>query len=401
MKLGRSADQVLHAVLRRARFARFPRSYSANADLAVIGDRHTAALITREGEIVWYCPGRLDAPSLLGAILDPAIGGAWRVDLPGATPLLRRYVGESAVLETVLHHPRQALTITDWLNLPREGTPGSVLCRKLSAAPADLRLVLTPRPDYARRIPRLRRATETRIAIDDRFQLQMSHAVSLNGAAIETHVPRGEESWAMLSDTAAVTAIAERALLEQWLAVTLDGWRLLAGHCPYQGVYRDQVHASLRALRLLVHETTGAIAAAVSTSLPEVIGGRRNFDYRYSWLRDSGLIVRALARFDTGATEARRYLGFIAGLHDTGHRKPLDPVSAIGGERVPSQVRLGLAGYRASPPIWAGNKAAKQLQLGSLAAFLLAARELYERAQPREHWRVVSRVADYEAAASK
>lgn len=97
----------------------------------------------------------------------------------------------------------------------------------------------------------------------------------------------------MLSDTAAVTVIAERALLEHWLAVTLDGWRLLAEHCPYQGVYRDQVHASLRALRLLVHEATGAIAAGVSTSLPEVIGGRRNFDYRYSWLRDSGLIVRA------------------------------------------------------------------------------------------------------------
>lgn len=266
------------------------------------------------------------------------------------------------------------------------------------AAPAAIRITVTPRPDHAKRVPHIRRATETRVVIDDRFQLQVSHPVSISGATIEAHVPRGEKSWAALSDAAAATVIVDESVLRQWLAATLDGWRRLAERCPYQGVYREQVHASLRALRLLVYQETGAIAAAATTSLPEVIGGKRNFDYRYSWLRDSGLAVRALSRFEPEGTEARRHLGFVAGLFDTGYRKPLDPVSTIGGERVPSQVGLRLAGYRGSRPVWAGNKSARQLQLGSLAAFLLAALEIYERFQPREHWQVVSEVANYLAA---
>jgi GH15 family glucan-1,4-alpha-glucosidase len=270
-----------------------------------------------------------------------------------------------------------------------------MLCRRLSAAPAPLRLLLTPRPDYAQRVPHLRCASPRRVVIDGRFQLHASHPVSLHGGTVAVQIPRGEPSWAVLSDSAAVGAIVTEDKLDEWHAATLAGWRQLAEGARYDGPYRTQVDASLRMLRLLVFEETGGTAAALTTSLPEVIGGIRNFDYRYSWLRDSSIGIRALTRFEPDGTEARRYLGFVAGLVDTGYRAPLDPVAAIGGERVPPQTRLPFAGYRGSRPTWTGNKAARQFQLGSLASFLLAAKEVYEQLEPRLHWRAASAVADF------
>lgn len=398
MTLRRSLDQALHRILRNAPFARFSGADPDIGDLGVIGDRRTAAVITRTGEIVWYCPGRLDAPSLFGGLLDRAIGGTWRVDLSGAEPEGRRYVGESAVLETVLRAAGGSLIITDWMNLPRLGPPHGMLCRRFSAAPAPFRLLLSPRSDYGQRVSHLRCASPRRVVIDGRFQLHSSHPVSLHGGTVAVQVPRGEASWAVLSDSAAVGEIVTEDKIGEWHAATLAGWRQLAEGARYDGPYRAQVEASLRMLRLLVFEETGGTAAALTTSLPEVIGGIRNFDYRYSWLRDSSIVIRALTRFERDGTEARRYLGFVAGLVDTGYRAPLDPVAAVGGERVPPQSRLRLAGYRGSRPTWAGNKAARQFQLGSLASFLLAAKEVYEQLEPRLHWHATSAVADFLAA---
>ena len=398
MDLQRAAAKLLSDLLRAAPFARLGSSYPRIADLGIIGDRHTAAVVTRAGEIVWYCPGRFDAPSLLGGLLDPAVGGAWRVDLPGARPARRRYLDESGVLETTLHHPNGRFSITDWMTLPRQGVPRGMLCRSFTAAPAALRLVLTPRPDYGQRVPRLRQTTPSRVVIDERFHLHASHPVRILGASIETKVAQGERAWAVLSDAAAATAMVDEAALRRWLAITRDGWGELADRCAYDGPYQEHVHASLRVLRLLVYEETGGIAASVTTSLPEVIGGKRNYDYRYTWLRDSGMIVRALTRFEPDGLAARRHLGFVAGLRGTGYRKLLDPVSAIGGERVPMQSKLNLAGYRHSRPSFVGNRAAKQLQLGSVANFLLGVRETYERVAPGEHWETVAATADFLAA---
>jgi alpha,alpha-trehalase len=360
-------------------------------DLAIVGDRHTAAVISKSGEVVWYCPGRFDAPSLLGGLLDPATGGMWQVDLPDAVPERRRYVGDSGVLETVLRHARE----TDWMTLPRGEVPRGMLCRSFGAAPATFRLRLLPRSDYARRIPQLIRATGTRIVIDDRFQLQASHPAHISGAAIEVRVPRGEQSWAVLSDLEASKALATADRLNFWRTATLDAWRELAERYHCDGDYGEQVKDSLRALRLLIFEETGAVAAAVTTSLPEIIGGKRNFDYRFCWLRDAGLAVRALTRFEPEGFEARRFLDFVSGICGTGYSAALDPVTAVGGERVPDQRRLKLAGYYASHPNWIGNLAGQQLQTGSLASFLLAAVDVYERLEPRLHWEVTSEVANF------
>ncbi len=387
--------RLLVRALRSARLGRFAGSSPSIADLGVIGNRRTAAVVTTAGDIVWYCPGRFDAPSLLGSLLDPDGGGSWRVDLPGAVPARRRYLDTSAVLETTLSHPGGEMVITDWMPLADAGVPNGSICRRFGAAPADLRLVLKPRPDNGRRNPTLRLAAGKKAVIDARFELQASHPIEIADAEIRVRVPKGETAWAVLQDGAAASVIADAEQVRVWLTTTLESWGKLAAKAPYDGAFAPQVHASLRALRLLTYVDTGAIVAAVTTSLPEVIGGKRNYDYRYSWLRDSGITIRALIRFEQDGEHARRYLGYIAGLLNTGYRSPLDVVSAVGGERVPSQTRLRVAGYRGSRPGWVGNKAAKQLQLGSLANVVLAASEIYQVCEPREHWEVVSAVADF------
>ncbi|NPD68968.1 glycoside hydrolase family 15 protein (plasmid) [Lichenicola cladoniae] len=389
----RSGHRLLGRVLRRSGASRLVRSSPPIADLGLIGDRATAAVITTGGEICWYCPGRFDAPSLLGSLIDPDAGGEWSILLAGAEPAGRRYIGQSAVLETTLRHPAGMLVITDWMPLADCVAHGSI-CRSLGPAPAAFSLVLRPRPDGGRRIPLLRLDETGAAIIDHHFRLQASHPILIRDGVVRIDVPQGEQSWAVLDELrSGVTA--DQAALADWLEATLAGWRKLAMRSPYDGAFADPVQDSLRAVRLLTDDRTGAIMAAITTSLPEVMGGKRNYDYRFSWLRDSGMMIRALVRLEPDHEQALQYLGFVASLLDTGYQSPLDPVSAAGGERVPKQVKLPVAGYRDSRPAITGNLAAHQLQLGSLAQFVLAAREIYAARDERPHWTVVSRTADF------
>lgn len=389
----RSGHRLFGRVLRGIGAGRLVRSSPPIAALGLIGDRATAAIVTTDGEICWYCPGRFDAPSLLGSLLDPDVGGAWRIELSRAEPASRRYLEHSAVLETTLRHPAGSLVVTDWMPLARCVAHGSI-CRSVGPAPAAFSLVLRPRPDGGRRVPALRLDESGAAVIDNRFRLQASHPVLIRAGTVRIDVPQGERSWAVLDEVRS-TGTADHAVLQDWLEDTLAGWRTLAARSTYDGPFAEAVQNSLRAVRLLTHDRTGAIVAAITTSLPEVIGGKRNYDYRFSWLRDSGMMIRALVRLEPDHEQALQYLGFVASLLDTGYQSPLDPVSAIGGERVPAQVKLPVAGYRDSLPAFTGNKAAHQLQLGSLAQFVLAAREIYAAREERPHWNVVSATADF------
>jgi len=374
---------------------RLARSSPLIADLGLIGDRRTAAVVTRAGEIAWFCPGRFDGPSLLGSLLDPDVGGAWRIELDGATPAGRSYVGHSGVLETTLDHPAGTLSITDWMPLGEGGGPRGAICRRIAAAPAGFAMVLTPRPGgLGRRLPYLRTDGETAAVIDGRFRLQASHLATVHAGAVVIHVPAGEPSWAVLVEDCA-TLEADGNTIAAWQAAAEESWRTLAARSSYDGPFAENVHASLRALRLLTYAETGAIAASVTTSLPEIVGGKRNYDYRYSWLRDSGIIVRALIRFEPEGVAARHYLRYVGSLLNTGYQDPLDPVAAVCGGRVPRQRKLAVAGYRDGRPSLSGNKAARQLQLGSLANFVLAASEVYAHCGGRDGWGAASATADF------
>ena len=358
-------------------------------DLAVIGDRRTAAVVARDGSILWYCPERFDRPSLFAGLLDPG-GGAWKVQLSEATPGSRRYLGDSGVLESRLCTPAGDLVITDFM--PNgQGAPNGAVCRRFSGSPKDARIVLEARPDYARREPNPVHAGDA-VLIDGSLHLYSSHPLSIDGRTVSFVLPKGEEGWAVLSDEALEAFTFTD--LEGWLAGTLDHWRAATEDDSYSGPYEFEVRASLRAIRLMCHDETGGIIAAVTTSLPEVPGGSRNWDYRYVWLRDAGMIVSALIRLGGEVIEARRYLDFICGARGSSSKYPLAVFTNLDGQRAPGEEVLDLAGYLDSRPVRIGNNARDQLQLDAFANVLLAAKLIYQLSDERPHWDAVEEIAE-------
>lgn len=359
------------------------------SDLAVIGDRRTAAVLDRMGTILWYCPERFDRPSLFAGLLDPQ-AGAWKVQLPQAKPSSRRYLGESGVLESRLCTTAGDLVLTDFM--PNgQGAPKGAVCRRFSGSPEDAHIVLEPRPDYARREPNPVHAGGA-VCIDGSLHLYASHPLSIDGRTVSFVLPKGEEGWAVLSDRALEGPTA--AGLEEWLAGTLDHWRAATKDDSYSGPYEFEVRASVRAIRLMCHDETGGIIAGATTSLPEVSGGSRNWDYRYVWLRDAGMIVSALTRLGGDVIEARRYLDFICGARGSSSKYPLAVFTDLDGQRAPGEEILDLAGYLDSRPVRIGNNARDQLQLDAFANVLLAAKLIYQHSDERPHWDAVEEIAE-------
>ncbi len=366
------------------------RSFPAIRDLAIIGDRRTTALVTNTGAIVWYCPKRFDYPSLFAALLDLDRGGSWTVQIPDATCARRSYLEDSGVLETTLVTPAGELQVTDWMPMG-DHTPGGI-CRQFSAAPTDITITLQPAPDYARRSPHFQ-YKEQAIQIDEQHYLYASHPLTLKGKQIDCIIPQGETGWNLLVDAPLTIPIENQ--LKLWLEETLQCWRQITTHATYHGPYEREVAASIRALRLLTFEDNGGIIAAPTTSLPEVIGGQRNYDYRYVWLRDAGMIVSVLTRAGSDGTEARRFLDFICGYDRDSGNQPLMPFSTLDGETALSEESLDLMGYCHSKPVMIGNAAKDQLQLDAYGNVLLAAKLIYNRFDTREHWSLITEIADF------
>lgn len=361
-------------------------------DLAIIGDRRSIAVLNALGDVLWYCPRRFDAPSIVGALLDPA-AGAWRIHLAGAAPDGRRYVDDSAVLETRLQAPDGGLIITDWMPIG-DGAPQGLLCRKFGVAPAATRVSLAPAPGYSRQGAGVRRERENEaIVIGGELYLYASHPAVIDDRGVHFVLNKGEDGWAVLSDSP--LAALQRDDLDRWLAATLGHWRQLASRSSYKGPYQEAVDASLRALRLLTYEPTGGILAAATTSLPEVLGGKRNYDYRYVWLRDAAMIVRAFIHGEKEGSSERRFLEFIHRSKRASRRLPLAPATTVTYQTMPRQRSLPLAGYRDSRPARVGNCARLQLQMSAYGNVLLAAKLIYETYQVREHWHIVETIADF------
>ena len=361
-------------------------------DLAIIGDQRTAAVLTRDATVVWYCPGRFDHPSLLAGLLDPN-GGTWRIDLPGARPARRMYLEESGVLETRLRVGLGECAVTDWMTAGPDA-PRGLVCRLFAEAPGEARVSLEPRPDYARTASDLVRLEHSVGIGNGGHRLYASHRLIVEGNAVVFTLPQGEAGWAVLSDSALEVPPTRRDL-DRWLDVTLGYWRKLAALAAYEGPYKRYVVASLRAIRLLSHEASGGIIAAATTSLPEVPGGPRNWDYRYAWLRDAGMIVSALTRLGGDVTEATRYLDFMCRSRGSSSKYPMAVFTTLDGEAAPKQEILGLAGFDHSRPVTIGNNAGDQLQLDGFANVLLAAKLLYQRTDHRPHWDAVEEIAEF------
>ena len=248
-------------------------------DLAVIGDRRTCAYISKNGSVVWYCPGRFDGPSLFADLLDPGKGGVWELYIPQFVFEKRSYIRDSSVLQTHFSGAAGKLKVEDWMPM---GADFTGICRMLSETPVPLQIKLLPKPDYGRTAAKVV-VNGAAVSINGTQFLYASHLLQTEGGIITCLVPAGEKSWFVLSDKE-MPVMAQ--LLEQAKEATLRKWQEVNSHITYHGPYETEMRNSLRMLRLMTYAENGGIVAAGTTSLPEVPGGSRNYDYRARYCHD-------------------------------------------------------------------------------------------------------------------
>ena len=334
---------------------------------ALLGDLHTAALVSTEGSIDWLCLPRFDSPAAFAALLHDGEAGHWALAPAGAnTCTARRYAGNTLVLETDWVSSDGAVRIIDFMP-PRVNTPHLVRIAVGLDGEVAMRSTVRLRFDYGRVVPWVRHVGSQVHAIAGPDRVRLMSAVPLHGDHWDTladfTVRKGDRvpfvmSWAPGHDPEMPYVDAEQAL-----SATTDFWTEWSAHAAYQpGPYRDAVDRSLITLKALTYEPTGGIVAAATTSLPEELGGVRNWDYRYCWLRDATYTLQALlaAGFRREAGAWRDWLlRSIAGQPD----KLQILYSIDGARRLPEVDLPWLAGYEGSSPVRTGNAASDQLQL--------------------------------------
>jgi GH15 family glucan-1,4-alpha-glucosidase len=366
--------------------------YPAIKDLAVIGDRRSCALLTKAGSICWYCPERFDKPAVLSSLLDTEKGGYWSFDLKGKKFQRRAYKEDSSILTSWYQSPVGDFTVTDWMPVNSEITG---ICRLFSVVPDDIDITLKIVADYGQ--------SKASIKQHDHFVLikahiplyfTASHPVSIDGDILRLTIPKGEEGWAMLTNEQPDHS-SLRKQLDKSLRQTLSMWEDIASQVKYEGPYRKQVYDSMRAIRLLTKEDNGGVIAAATTSLPEIAGGNRNYDYRYVWLRDAAMIVSALTRAGSNGKEERKFLSFLCDAKHINKQESLVPLYSLDGAIAPAESYLNLNGYKSSRPVRVGNDAKNQIQLDANGNVLLAAKLIYNEFGVKDHWETIQEIADY------
>jgi GH15 family glucan-1,4-alpha-glucosidase len=336
-------------------------------DYGLIGDLESTALVGRNGAIDWLCLPRFDSASCFSALLGDEQHGRWLLAPAGElTATARRYRPGTLVLETEFETADGAVRVIDFM--PRRGNGPPRLMRIVEGlrGRVPMRMELSLRPDYGSIRPWIEQATDGVVATagPDAFQLSTPLALDVNDGsttsefdAVEGARERLTLTWHPSYEDAPSVEDADSAL-----ARTEAWWREWSGRCQYDGAYRDEVVTSLIALKAMTSETTGAVIAAPTTSLPEEIGGVRNWDYRYCWLRDSVLALEAL--LDAGYTdEALAFRDFLLRA-GTGDPEATQIMYGIRGERRLTEFELPqLPGYEGSKPVRVGNAASEQFQL--------------------------------------
>jgi len=371
----------------------------------LIGNGHTAALVAVDGAVDWLCMPRFDSPSVFGRLLDGRRGGSMAVR-PAQLPFeaFQQYDPETCVLETLHTTDRGALRLVDfmpWTDDPRARV--HELHRRVDCpdGSVEIEIVFDPRFDYGLDVARLfptSRGVMAEGAKGERLALSVSRAdltwtlLPDGGARTTCTLRTGEQLWCVLAwGGSDVAHYAEHRPFEQ-LRVTRRAWREWAAKLTYDGPWRHHVQRAALTLKLLMYAPTGAVLDAPTTSLPEWIGGPRNWDYRYCWARDSAMAIRSANLIGYG-DEARDFYHF---LHDAvDPRRGLSLMYAIDGKPVPDEVELShLAGAYGSRPVRIGNGARDQVQLDTTGAIVDAA-HLYERfggTLSLDAWRLLSTI---------
>ncbi len=328
-----------------------------------------------DGSIDWMCLPDLDGQIVFGALLDPEAGGRFTVQPSVPFDISRRYLEKTNVLETTFSTAEGQVRLIDALTLDKSQTAAwRELVRRIEGVSGKVPMRWTFDPGFAgasdgREVERRENAGVFR---HEGLQIGLQ---SWN-AGSRAHVRHGEllteagdESLLVMTAVdRAPLPLPERYAIERRLANTIDVWRSWTERHTYAGPWQDAVERSLLAIRLLTDGRTGAIAAAGTTSLPEVLGGQRNYDYRFAWVRDASFTLDALLAVgmeELTHTSVTWLLDAVARTHPR-----IDPVYALDGEVVRSQVEVAMPGYRRTSPVHRGNQAGSQLQLGGFGDLL-------------------------------
>lgn len=372
------------------------------ADYALLSDCHSAALVGQDGSIDWLCFPRFDRPSVFARLLDDS-GGHWSIRTIGSCATSREYDDRSLVLRTRFETETGVLELQDLLAVgPNEeghelgaGSPHALL-RRLHCIDGEVEVECeyAPRPEYGLVVPLLVRDDGGILGRGGPSVLRLSSPVDLE---IDDGIAAAE--FRLTSGDRLEFALQHRTTSEQppesWSASdirerteeTLHAWRTWSDlHQAYEGPWKDLVHHSGRVLQGLTYSPTGAIVAAATTSLPEAIGGERNWDYRYCWIRDASLTLDALW-VAACPDEAYRFFDFLAAAATTQLRRGQDMqiMFGIGGEHDLTERELDhLAGWRDSRPVRVGNGAWDQRQLDVYGELLAAAGRLREQLDPMD-----------------
>ena len=382
--------------------------YKKISDYGIIGNMHSVALIGLDGSIDWLCLPHIDSPSVFGALLDDRKGGRFSVSPVSEWDSAAEYLSRTNILVTRFRTRSGSMEVIDFMPVDREEEERHELyrCVRVLKGSMVVRMLFEPRFRYAHTRTVIERAANGAVARgeDECMALSCNYGVVIegDGACSEWSLAEGDRVWIRLEYGTDHPGELDVAKAEASLKDTEAYWREWlgtseTGRTIELGPYKDMVERSALLLKLLYHRPAGSIAAAATTSLPEEIGGVRNWDYRYTWVRDTSFTLQAL--FNLGhLSEMEGYFSWIRGVLLKHGADKLQIMYGLHGETELPEEELGhLDGYKGSRPVRIGNAAAGQKQLDIFGEIMDAALTLSDYAGKIDYglWPLLSGLCDY------
>jgi len=359
------------------------KAFKRLEDYGIVGDLYTSALIGKDGSIDWCCLPHVESPSIFAALLDLEKGGQFRVEPAHLYESYQRYIDMTNVLQTVFRTAKGEAIITDFMPQKDTVNPGTqAIYRQITCIKGrmDFEVDFSPRFDYARAKAQLKGTEKGFLAEGAGQKLYLNSSkpglkVKNNSISGKFTLREDETLWLVLGNGKDIPA--EPQSCERERRETIEFWHRWVhscgeGRCVFEGEWHDIIVRSSLVLKLLTHRQTGAICAAPTTSIPEVLGGVRNWDYRFNWLRDSSFTVRAF--FSLGYDfEAKEFLRWFLDKFSAFSPGEIKTVYSLhGGVDLEEKELRHLSGYENSFPVRTGNAAHKQFQLDIYGELLQA-----------------------------
>nr|WP_318381829.1 glycoside hydrolase family 15 protein [uncultured Enterobacter sp.] len=353
--------------------------YAGLGDYAAIGDGRSVALIAPDGAIDWWCAPNMDSPPLFDRILDARHGGYFQIAPAGEYSVERQYRDNSNVLETCFTTPTGKVRLTESLNSNRAGRlPWCEMARRVEGLEGSvtMNMVFVPGTAASTRSPWVSDSGKGNVIhagglmamIRNSPDVEITRSEDMMIAGTFTTRAGSHSLIALLVSDKEPLAVPPLDKIDERIEISDSLWKMWTEDLSYDGLYPEHVKRSALALKFLLYSPTGALAAAPTTSLPEGIGGEKNYDYRYAWIRDACLIIRAFA-FIGALEECKAAFSWLTSTI-LRHEGKLRACYTLQGDVVPDETFLPLDGYRGSQPVRVGNNAQSQRQLSMFGDML-------------------------------